>query len=281
VTPPLLDYQHVSVFRGERLALDRVSLRIDAGEHVAILGPNGCGKSTLIKTMTRECYPSPKQGEFELRIMGQETWDVTTLRSMLGIVTNDLVERCVRGVTGDFASDFKNTVTGRDTILSGFFSSVGIWGHHHVTPEMERKADEILERLEIRHLADRRLDELSSGEARRAVIGRALVHDPAALVLDEPTNSLDMRAAHELGESIRTIAQSGTAIVLVTHHLPDIIPEIDRVILMRGGRLVHDGAKTDLLTSDTLSDLFGLPIDVEERDGYYQHRWRPAVSRKP
>jgi iron complex transport system ATP-binding protein len=274
VTAPLLDYQDVSVYRGERLVLDRLSLTIQAGEHVAILGPNGCGKSTLIKTMTRECYPSPKQGPFELRILGQEVWDVTTLRSMLGIVTNDLVERCVRGITGDFASDFKNTITGRDTILSGFFSSVGVWSHHAVTGEMSRKADEILRRLEIHHLADRRLDELSSGEARRVVIGRALVHDPAALVLDEPTNSLDMRAAHELGESIRAIAQSGTAIVLVTHHLPDIIPEIDRVILMREGRLVKDGPKAEVLTSAALSDLFGLPLQVDEREGYYSHRWR-------
>ena len=274
VTAPLLDYQNVSVYRGDRLALDRISLTIRAGEHVAILGPNGCGKSTLIKTMTRECYPSPRQGPYDLRILGQETWDVTTLRSMLGIVTNDLVDRCVRGITGDFASDFKNTVTGRDTILSGFFASVGVWSHHHVTREMQTKTEEILQRLEIQHLADRRLDELSSGEARRVVIGRALAHDPAALVLDEPTNSLDMRAAHELGESVRAIAQSGTTIVLVTHHLPDIIPEIERVILMRGGRLVDDGPKATVLTSRALSDLFGLPLEVEERDGYYNHRWR-------
>lgn len=266
---PLLDYQNVSVYRGDRLALDRITLTIAAGEHVAILGPNGCGKSTLIKTMTRECYPSPRQGPYELRILGRDTWDVTTLRSMLGIVTNDLVDRCVRGITGDFASDFKNTVTGRDTILSGFFSSVGVWSHHEVTAEMRRKADGILERLEIGHLADRRLDELSSGEARRVVIGRALVHDPAALVLDEPTNSLDMRAAHELGESIRAIARSGTAIVLVTHHLPDIIPEIDRVILMRAGRLVHDGPKDKVLTSASLTELFGLTLAVSERRGYY------------
>jgi len=269
VTAPLLDYHNVSVYRGDRLALDRITLRIEAGEHVAILGPNGCGKSTLIKTMTRECYPSPQRGPFDLRIMGQETWDVTTLRSMLGIVTNDLVDRCVRGVTGDFASDFKNTVTGRDTILSGFFSSVGVWSHHEVTSGMRTKTEEVLERLEIRHLADRRLDELSSGEARRVVIGRALVHNPAALVLDEPTNSLDMRAAHELGEAVRAIARSGTAIVLVTHHLPDIIPEIDRVILMRAGQLVHDGPKRAVLTSATLSELFGLSLEVNERNGHY------------
>ncbi|MEO7190723.1 MAG: ATP-binding cassette domain-containing protein [Vicinamibacterales bacterium] len=274
MTAPLLHYRNVSVYRGERLALDRVSLSIAAGEHVAILGPNGCGKSTLIKTMTRECYPSSRQGPYEFQILGEERWDVTTLRSMLGIVTNDLVDRCVRGITGDFASDFKNAVTGRDTILSGFFSSVGVWSHHQVTPEMARKADAILGRLEIEHVAERRLDELSSGEARRVVIGRALVHEPAALVLDEPTNSLDMRAAHELGESIRTIAQAGTAIVLVTHHLPDIIPEIDRVILMREGTLVNDGRKADILTSAALSDLFGLPLEVTERDGYYSHRWR-------
>src|SRR5206468_5089092 len=118
-----------------------------------------------------------------------------------------------------------------------------VWQHHHVTSEMARKTDEILDRLEIAHLADRPLHELSSGEARRLVIGRALVHDPAALVLDEVANSLALRAAHQLREMTRAIAQAGTAVLIVTHHLPEIIPEIDRVILLAGGRVVDDGPK--------------------------------------
>ena len=268
---PLIECRDVTVYRGDIRALDRLTLSIAAGEHVAILGPNGCGKSTLIKTLTRECYPAIEDTPSTFRIMGRERWDVSALRSLLGIVTQDLIAACTRGMSSDFA-EFPRRVTGRDTVLSGFFSSIGIWKHHEVTPDMARKTDEILERLEIAHLADRRLDELSSGEARRLVIGRALVHDPAALVLDEVANSLDLRAAHQLREMTRAIAQAGTGVVIVTHHLPEIIPEIDRVVLMSHGRVVQDGPKDEVLTSAALSRVFGMPIDVGRRDGYF-HAW--------
>jgi iron complex transport system ATP-binding protein len=267
---PLLDYRNVSVFRGDRLALDTINLTIAQGEHVAILGPNGSGKSTLIKTFTRECYPAPREDAW-LRIMGQETWDVTSLRSMLGIVTNDLVNACTHGMSSDFVENHRR-VTGRDTVLSGFFSSIGIWSHHHVTTEMQRRATEILERFDVDHLADRSLDAVSSGEARRIVIGRALVHDPAALVLDEVANSLDLGASRELRDIVRRVAQAGTTVVMVTHHLSDIIPEIDRVIMLRGGRIVADGTKHAVLTAENLSELFGVPVEVTVRDGYYDAR---------
>jgi iron complex transport system ATP-binding protein len=269
--PPLLECRNITVYRGERRALDRLTLSVGVGEHVAILGPNGCGKSTLIKTLSRECYPSPVDGPSHLRILGRETWDVATLRSMLGIVTNDLVSQCTGGMSSDFA-ELPRRVSGRQTILSGFFSSIGVWSHHVVTTAMERKTDEILDRLGITHLADRPLHELSSGEARRLVIGRALAHDPTALVLDEVTNSLDLRAAHDLREIVRLIARSGTTVVMVTHHLPEILPEIGRVLLMRAGRLVAEGPKDQLLTSDALSNLFEVRVDVTQRDGYF-HAW--------
>jgi iron complex transport system ATP-binding protein len=254
----LFDYQDVTVYRGDRVALDHLTFSVETSEHVAILGPNGSGKSTLIKTMTRECYPSQGNGPCRLRILGRDAWSVFDLRLMLGIVTNDLVAACTRPVTG------------RDTVLSGFFSSIGIWPHHEVSRDMARKAAEILELLEVQHLSERHFDELSSGEARRLVIGRALVHDPVALVLDEPTNSLDIRSTFELRDIIRKIANAGTTIVLVTHHLADIIPEIERVILLQEGRIVRDGAKHLVLTSASLSSLFGVPVDVAERNGYYQ-----------
>lgn len=272
MSPPLIEYHDISVYRGDRLVLDRLSLTIQAGEHVAILGPNGSGKSTLIKTLTRELYPAVLQNSSRLRIMGRDTWDVTSLRAMLGIVTNDLVDACVRGRSSDLDAATARHVTAQDTVLSGFFSSIGIWGHHVVTPAMTRKADEILERLEMGHLASRPLDEVSSGEARRIVIGRALVHDPQALVLDEPTNSLDLGAVHELREAIRGVAQRGTTLVMVTHHLPDIVPEIARVIVIDRGRVAMDGPKSRVLESSRLSALFGVPVEVVERGGYY-HAW--------
>jgi iron complex transport system ATP-binding protein len=269
---PLFDFRDVTVYRGSTCALDRITLSIGVGEHVAILGPNGSGKSTLIKTFTRECYPVvTDEGSSGVRIMGHERWDVSMLRRMLGIVTNDLVAECTRGRSGDFA-EYPRRVTGRETVLSGFFSSIGLWAHHQVTPEMERTTDEILARLEIGHLADRPLHELSAGEARRLVIGRALAHEPTALVLDEVANSLDLGAASQLREMVRLIARSGVTLVLVTHHLPEIIPEVERVILLDRGQVVADGPKDKVLTSENLSRLFRAPIDVGQRDGYF-HAW--------
>lgn len=255
---PLIEYKDITVCRGGKVALDSITLSIAVGEHVAILGPNGCGKSTLIKTMTRECYPRLDGPGSWMRIMGQEIWNVFHLRAMLGIVSNDLMLSCTR----DYSA--------REIVLSGFFSSIGIWPNHHVTPQMEQRTDELLEQFEIAHLADRNTDELSSGEARRVLIARALVHEPKALVLDEPTTSLDFHATHELRETLRNVAQSGTSIVLVTHHLPDIIPEVDRVILMRGGRVLRDGPKPQILTSAALSEVFATEAEVVERGGYYQ-----------
>ena len=245
--------------RGDNIALRDVSLTIGAGEHVAILGPNGCGKSTLIKTITRECYPLANPGS-SISIMGQSVWNVFDLRRMLGIVSNDLMIQCTREITGF------------DIVLSGFFSSIGIWPNYHIEPEMRARTEEVLKFLDAYHLAEKPVDEMSSGEARRMLIGRALVHEPKALLLDEPSTSLDLFAQHELRETVRKLANAGIGILLVTHHLSDIIPEIDRLILMRGGCVVADGAKRDTLTPAALRDLFGIEVGLAERGGYY-HLW--------
>ena len=253
---PLIELRRVSVQRGETLALRDVSLSIGVGEHVAILGPNGCGKSTLIKTITCECYPLARP-ESSITILGQSRWNVAELRSLLGIVSNDLMTRCTREITGF------------DIVLSGFFSSVGIWPHHKVTDAMRGKTHAVLALLGAPHLAARPVNEMSSGEARRMMIGRALVHDPKTLLLDEPSTSLDLSAQHELREMVRKLAQSNIGILLVTHHLSDIIPEIERVILMRGGQIAGDGPKEQMLTAPVLKELFGVEVELARRGGYY------------
>ncbi|HLX45651.1 MAG TPA: ATP-binding cassette domain-containing protein [Bryobacteraceae bacterium] len=254
---PLIDFQNVTLKRSERIVLDSITLSIAAGEHAAILGPNGSGKSSLIKAITRDLYPIQKDEPWSLRILGRDTWNLFDLRYHLGIVSNDWMQLCTRPFSG------------REIVLSGFFGSVGVWPYHTVTPAMEKKADQVMDVLEISHLAARDTDEMSSGEARRVLIARALVHDPQALVLDEPTTSLDLRATYELRELLRKLANSGISIIMVTHHLPDIIPEMSRVFLIRDGRVFEDGAKQDVLTAPTLTGLFGIPVEVLQRDGYY------------
>ena len=245
--------------RGDNVALRDVSLTIHPAERVAILGPNGCGKSTLIKTITRECYPLFNPAT-TVSMLGRTNWDVMELRRFLGIVSNDLQTQCTREITGF------------DIVLSGFFSSIGIWPNHHVEPHMREKSAEVLAFLEASHLAEKPVEEMSSGEARRMLIGRALVHGPQALLLDEPSTSLDLFAQHELRETMRRLAASGLGMLLVTHHLSDIIPEIERVILMRDGRIVADGSKKQLLTAKTLQELFGIEVELIKRGGYF-HCW--------
>ncbi|MGH7911909.1 MAG: ABC transporter ATP-binding protein [Candidatus Dormibacteraceae bacterium] len=257
--PPLLDLQHVTVVRGTTPVLQDFSLRIEEGEHLAILGPNGCGKSTLIKTITKELYPLPREGS-TVRILGRERWDVFQLRRLLGIVS------------GDLQALSQQHITGRDVVLSGFFSSIGIWPNHEVTGEMRERAEVAMVRLGVEHLAGRHMTQTSTGEARRLLIARALVHDPRALLLDEPSTSLDLAAQRELTEAMRSLAREGVGLLLVTHHLADVIPEIERVLLMRRGRVIADGPKADLLTAERLQELFERPVDLARRDGYY-HAW--------
>jgi iron complex transport system ATP-binding protein len=254
--PPLLALNHVTVMRGELAALQDVTLRVEAGENVCILGPNGCGKSTLIKTITRECYPLANEGS-SIAILGRERWNVFELRSLLGIVSPDLLASC----TSD--------ATGRDVVLSGFFSSTRIFPHHTPNPELLEKTHATLARLGIAHLAGRPVAQMSSGEAKRTLIARALVHEPQTLLFDEPSNALDIGAQLQLRDTMRALANGGLGVLLVTHHVSEIIPEIERVVLLRAGRIVADGPKQDMLTSASLSAPFCAEIQLAQRDGYY------------
>jgi iron complex transport system ATP-binding protein len=256
---PLLDLRNIRVMRGNKVALDDLSLRIGAQERVAILGPNGCGKSTLIKTITRECYPVVRE-DSSMTVLGQERWNVFELRTLLGIVSNDLMSLC----TGE--------AVGRDVVLSGFFSSTRIFPHHTVDSELRKRAEAALTQLQVSHLAGRPVCEMSSGEARRVLIARALVHGPQALLFDEPTNSLDVFARHSLRKTMSLLANSGIGIILVTHELSDIVPEIDRVMLMSNGRIAADGEKDDILQPKRLAAVFGIKVEIGRRDGYY-HLW--------
>jgi iron complex transport system ATP-binding protein len=256
--PPLLDFRHVTVWRGNSAApaLDDISLCINVGEHVCIFGPNGCGKSTLIKTITRECYPVAVPGS-SFEILSKERWDIFQLRNLLGIVSPDLL--------GSSTTD----ATGRDVVLSGFFSSTRIFPHHNPSRELTKRAENALARVGVAHLADRPLTQMSSGEAKRTLIARALVHDPQTLLFDEPSNTLDIAAQFQLRDTMRDLAQSGIGILLVTHHVSEIIPEIDRVLLLKNGRIIADGPKHAILTATHLSELFGVPLQLATEDGYF------------
>jgi len=252
---PLLEYRGVTVFRGEKKVLNNISLTVHEGEKIAILGPNGAGKSSFIRTISRELYPVYAESTL-FRVRGKDVWDVFDLRRTIGIVSADLQHT------------FTRRIRGMDVVLSGFHSSIGLF-NHEITPAMRHEAADILAFLEISHLGDRLMTELSSGESRRLLIGRALVHRPAMLILDEPTSSLDLHALHTFRGTLRKVARAGTGIILVTHNLHDIIPEISRVILMKDGEFSADGPKSDVLTDENIGALFNVPVHVREENGYY------------
>jgi iron complex transport system ATP-binding protein len=256
VAPPLLLLKNVTVMRGDCAALREINLEIAAGEHVCILGPNGCGKSTLIKTIARECYPLARDG-CSISILGRERWNIFELRSLLGIVSPDLLRSCT------------TEATGRDVVLSGFFSSTRIFPHHHPEPDLLARTEAALDRLGIEHLAGRPVVHMSSGEAKRTLIARALVHEPQTLLFDEPSNALDIGAQLQLRQTLRELAQSGLGILLVTHHVSEIIPEIKRVILLREGRILADGPKATILTQENLSAVFNAAVRLGKHDGYF------------
>ena len=262
---PFLHLAHVNVARGENIVLHDINLSVKAGEHIAILGPNGCGKSTLIKTITCECYPIA-QPQTTVSIFGRERWDLTELKKRLGVVSAELPGRHTL------------TTTGRDAVLTGFFSSSTLWPNLTVTEAMRTKADEVLEQIDAVPLANKPVGEMSAGQQRRIMIGRALAGSSSTssgrqmLLLDEPSNALDIAAQQHLRHLLRRLAQQGTGILLITHHVSDIIPEIDRILMMKDGRIVADGPRSELLTAPRLSDLFKTEVHLTQKDGFH-HAW--------
>jgi len=243
VSAPFLELEHVNVMRGNRRVLHDINLSIRTGEHIALLGPNGCGKSTLLKTMTCELYPLADE-KTRVSIFGRERWDLTELKKKLGVVQNEIPGKPMLKITG------------REAVLTGFFSSSTLWPNLEVTPEMNARAAEVMELIDAMKLRGHIFGEMSAGQQRRILIGRALVASSGCLLLDEPSNALDLSAQQDLRELLMALAEQGTTIIEITHHIADIIPAMKRVLMMRNGRIVADGPREELLTAPAFTDLF-------------------------
>ncbi|MEX1829587.1 ABC transporter ATP-binding protein [Luteibacter sp. CQ10] len=261
---PLLALDRATVLRDDRTLVDDLSLSIAQGQHTAILGPNGSGKSTLVKLIERRLYPLVHDdGSPVLRVFGRDRWSVAELRSLLGVVSSDL------------RREFEAThETALNTVLSGFFASMTLGLDHAVDDSMRERAVRALDRVQAAHLGERDVSTLSTGEARRVLIARALVHAPRALLLDEPCAGLDPGTRRRFLDLLRQLAREGTTLLLVTHHVEEIVPEIDHVVMLREGRLYDQGPKAALLSEDRLSRLFGWPMDVDRNGGFYGARLR-------
>ncbi|KRF01947.1 ABC transporter ATP-binding protein [Frateuria sp. Soil773] len=259
-TEPLLELDEASVMLGARHVLDRLSLRIRLGEHTALLGANGSGKSTLVKLIDRQLYPLARDdGRPSVRIFGRDRWSVAELRGLLGIVSP--------AQQADYAGE--HGLTAYDAVVSAFFAARVPGLDQRIDAAMAARAGEALARMHVAHLAERPLASLSTGEARRVLIARALVHRPRALLLDEPCSGLDLVSRRHFLDALRELAQAGTTLLLVTHHIEEIVPEIGHVAMLRHGRLLHHGAKHALLDEARLGETFGQPVQVERRGEWY------------
>ncbi len=266
MSAPLLQLTNATVVKGTTRVLDRLSLTIHEGQHTAILGPNGAGKTTLMNLLTFEDRALAERGAPPaVRVLGRDLWHVFELRAQIGIVSANLHARFVAGHSS-------GRITGEDAVVSGFFATQGVLYYVNVTGEMREAAREALARVEASHLAGKPLDEMSTGEARRVLIARALVNRPRALVLDEPTTGLDVIARHRFLESVRRLARDGTTVIMITHHVEEIIPEIAQVVFLDRGRVAASGPKAQMLTAARLSELFGAPVAIEANGGYFTAR---------
>ena len=254
---PYLDLQSIEAYLGPRPVFSNLSLKLHLGEQTVILGPNGSGKSSLIKLLSREIYPVVKPGSW-LRIFGEERVNLWDLRARIGLVSPDL------------QATYGASVLASDVVLSGFFGSVGLGRSQQANGRQRQRSQELLVQLDLEPLADRPFGQLSDGQKRRLLLARALVHRPEVLVLDEPTNGLDLKAKHQLLEILRQLAQAGTTLLLVTHQIETIIPEIQRCVLLRQGQIVGQGSCQELLQDGPLSALFATPLKVIEAQGYRQ-----------
>ncbi|HEY6640031.1 MAG TPA: ATP-binding cassette domain-containing protein [Nitrospiraceae bacterium] len=254
---PLIEIERATVYRGDTCVFSDFSLSIQEGEHVAVLGPNGAGKSTFLKLLAGEIHPVPHD-ETHIRLFGEEQWNVWHVRKRLGMVSHDLQHQ------------YLDQVTGLKVVLSGFYASIGTYGHQDFSYAQIAWADGMMAEMGVGSLKDRRFGEMSAGEQRRCLLGRALVHEPTALVLDEPTSGLDLTATFHYLDLVRSYIRKGNTLLLVTHHIHEIPPEVERVVLLKQGKILQDGDKRAVLTESNLSTLFDCPVALAQANGWYQ-----------
>ena len=253
----ILEIKNAQVYRGDTCVFDNLSFLLEADQHTAILGPNGAGKSTILKLLAGDVHAVPKD-ETSIRLFGEAQWNVWDVRKHLGMVSHDLQHQ------------YMEQVTGLKVVLSGYYASIGTYGHQDFTYAQIARARIVMDDLGIGAMTDRKYSAMSTGEQRRCLLARALVHGPSVLVLDEPTSGLDLTATFHYLDLVRGYMRKGKTILLVTHHSHEIPPEIRRVVLLKKGSILEDGEKKAVLSERNLSRLFDCPVTLAYANGWYQ-----------
>ncbi|WP_309382973.1 ABC transporter ATP-binding protein [Cerasicoccus frondis] len=256
----IIDIQGLSVIRGETTILHDVSWRVDKGQHWVILGANGSGKTSLLQAMT--AYLTPSRGKIQIdgQTYGKTDW--SKLRQRIGLVSS--------GISQKVPID----ETALNTVLSGPKAQLGYWTRNQEMAD-DNFARECLERLGVANLADRAWLYLSQGERQRVFIARALMTRPALLILDEPCAGLDPVMREKFMLSIEELIRQPEAptIILVTHHVEEIMPGFSHTLILRNGQTLAQGVTTDILTSEVLSEAFNSPVQISRAN----ERWALSV----
>lgn len=255
-TEPLIVLHDAEVRRQGKTILHIDDFALEQGENIALIGPNGAGKSTFIQLITREVFPLYRD-EPPVLFKGKERATLEEVKKCLGIVSSTMQKQ----ITVHLPC--------LEVVYGGLFGTLGVPQRHEMGAKGRVAALRAMEFLGIEDLAEHDVMTLSSGQARRVLIARALVHDPEVLVFDEPTTALDPEGMYYVRRAMRDLARAGKGIVLVTHYPEDIIPEIERVVMIKDGGIFGDRPKEKALTSECVSELFDVPLRILAQDGYF------------
>lgn len=246
----LLKLEDAQVRRSGKIILDIDEFSMSEGESIALLGPNGSGKSTFVNLVTREVFPLHRENP-PVVFRNNPRMTLAQAKACTGVVSSSMQDQ------------MRVHLPALDVVVGGLFGALGVPIRKTATAAQREKAKCAMDELGIVDLADRDILTLSTGQARRVLIARALVHDPEILVFDEPCAGLDPEGMYYVRCTIRKLAGSGRSILLVTHSLEDVIPEFNRVVLLKDGRIQASGPKEDMLTGERMSRLFDIPIEVD------------------
>jgi iron complex transport system ATP-binding protein len=256
----LLEIEGLCVTYGAVGALENVSLTLERGEAVALLGANGAGKTTLLQVAAAQMHPTSGAVGILGELLG--TVDVFELRPRIGVSSAAVAERIPR--------DEKV----RDLVVSGAYAVLGRWREEYDDLDHKR-AESLLRELGVTHLSDRVFGTLSEGERKRVQIARSLMSDPEMLLLDEPAAGLDLGGREDLVSTLSVLAYDpdSPATILVTHHVEEIPPGFTHALLLRDGGIVAQGLLDDVLTEENLSKTFDQPLELQRSgDRYFARR---------
>ena len=257
----VLEFADVTVRRGGAVLLDSINWTVEEDERWVVLGPNGAGKTTLLQVASAQVHPTSGVVGILEEVLG--TVDVFELRPRIGLTSAALAERIPRGERV------------HDVVVSASYGVVGRWREEYDGLDHDRAA-ELLRELGVKQLADRTFGTLSEGERKRVQIARALMSDPELLLLDEPAAGLDLGGREDLVSTLSVLANDpdSPATVLVSHHVEEVPPGFSHALLLREGRVVASGLLDDVLTEQTLSATFGMPLVLHAADGRWSARRR-------